>query len=79
MTAAKMDYMLGEVSAALEKLERLFTSDVKVTFIARFDDNEEADVLIGDDDPVKLRALVDRMIARDRGERPGFFGGSERS
>lgn len=75
----KLDYMLSEVSAALEKLERLFTSDVKVTFIARFDDNEESDVFIGDDDPAKVRELVERMIARDRGERPGYFGGSERS
>lgn len=74
--SARVDNMADAVGDALTRLERLFKKDAKLTFIARFDDNEEADVFISADDPAKVLALIERTLARARGERQGYVPGA---
>ena len=67
---AKMHAAIGQM---LDDAERLFTKGVKLTFIARFDDNPEADVFISSDRASKVEELVQRTLARERGEVPHVY------
>ena len=63
MNDLKVHLMHAEVSAALERLSKLFKPGMRISFIARLPGNGEADVLIGDDhDADELIALVRRRF-----------------
>lgn len=49
MTSAKVQSMHRQVSGALEELSKIFTPDMKLSFIARCTGNPEGEVIIGDD------------------------------
>ncbi|MGN6518699.1 MAG: hypothetical protein ACTHK2_04660 [Dokdonella sp.] len=72
--SAAVEYVAETIAQALTRLERLFTPGAKLTFIARFDDNEEADVFVSADTTDKVLELVQRTLARERGERPSLAG-----
>lgn len=54
-----------EVEATLNDLRPLFVKEMQLTFIARFPKNDEADMVISNDDPQELRKLIDRTIERE--------------
>jgi hypothetical protein len=72
--STKIDRMVAAVGSALERLEPLFTKDAKLTFIARFNDDTEADVFISSDDPDRVLELVQRTIAREHVETQRLHG-----
>lgn len=64
MSQSKVQRMQQQVNDALWELSELFRPGAKLTFIVRFPGNDEADVLIGDDqEPEELVALVRRRFA----------------
>jgi len=67
---ANMHFAIGLM---LTDAKALFTKDAKLTFIARFDDNPEADVFISSDNAMRVAELVQRTLARERGERPHVY------
>lgn len=59
--------MQDEVSVALNQLRRCFVSQMQLTFIARLPGNDDADVLISNDDLFEIHKLVERMKKRKAG------------
>jgi hypothetical protein len=56
----KTDYMYEEVQRSLNRLQELFISEMKLTFIARLPGNHEADVIITVDDLSEIAKLIER-------------------
>lgn len=52
-----------EIASTLECLSRLFVPGMKLTFIARLPGNDEADVLVSDDDMQGISGVVQRRFA----------------
>jgi hypothetical protein len=70
---SKINNMHAAIGQMLDDAERFFTKGVKLTFIARFDDNPEADVFISSDRVSDVSELVQRTLARERGEVPHTY------
>lgn len=53
-----------EIEVHLERLEELFKPEVRLSFIARLPENNEADILLTRDDPKEVIKLIERRISR---------------
>jgi hypothetical protein len=63
-----------EICDALEDLSRLFVPGMKLTFIARFPGNDEADVLVSDDQIPEIIALARRRADAESAAAQGEKG-----
>lgn len=55
----------------MANLESLFQPGAKLTFLARFQDNDEADVMVSSDSLDGIAALIDRMRIRGGADSAG--------
>jgi hypothetical protein len=62
MSKRTVQELHADICDALGDLSELFVPGMKLTFIARFPGNGEADVLVSDDKMPEIIALVERRI-----------------
>ena len=56
-----IEAMRADVERALTDIKRRhFVNTIELTFIARLPGNSDADVLISNDDPQEIKALIER-------------------
>lgn len=80
MAKMSVQELHNEIAGSLEKLSDLFVSGMKLTFIARFPGNGEADVLVGDDnDAEEIIALIQRRFCAIPAEQPAKVARSIKS
>jgi len=60
----KLEAILIEVENALNTLAPLFVPEMQLTFIARLPGNDEADILVSNDDFHELVRLIERAENR---------------
>ncbi|MGZ3349639.1 MAG: hypothetical protein ACXU89_11910 [Xanthobacteraceae bacterium] len=77
MAKMSVQELHNEIAAALGQLSDLFVPGMKLSFIARMPGNDEADVLVSDDNrPEEMIALIQRRfeMAPDLNQKGGSNG-----